>query len=236
MPPPVDSRRLYRDATGRTMSGMTDALPSTPAAAAAQLDDQTVHVWQLGYRRAAGRRSLLRLLAAYLDVDADELSLVQDAHGRPRLDPPHGAALDFNWSHSGDHALVAIARGIAPGIDVERRRARPRALALARRFFDAAEAAALAALPEAARDEAFLSLWTAKEALLKAHGRGIGYGLQRLRLAAPPQPLRLLRFDGEDIDAWQLQPLDLAPELIAALAWRGAPREVRVAPPLADIE
>jgi 4'-phosphopantetheinyl transferase len=227
---------LYRDAPGRTMSGMTDTLPPLPAAAAAQLDDQTVHVWHLGYRRALGRLPLLRILAAYLGVDADELQLTQDAHGRPRLDPRHGTALDFNWSHSGDHALVAIARGIAPGVDVERRRARPRALALARRFFDAAETAALAALPVGARDDAFLTLWTAKEALLKAHGRGIGYGLQRLRVAAPPQPLQLLRFDGEDVGAWQLQRLDLAPELVAALAWRGAPRKVRAATLLADIE
>ena len=233
---PIGARRLYRGAAGRTMRGMTDALPPVPAAAAAQLDDQTVHVWHLGYRRAAGRRPLRRLLAAYLGFDAGVLELTQDAHGRPRLDPRHGAVLDFNWSHSGDHALVAIARGIAPGVDVERRRAQPRALELARRYFDAAEATALAALPEGARDEAFLALWTAKEALLKAHGRGIGYGLQRLRVAAPPQPLRLLRFDGEDIDAWQLQPLHVVPELVAALAWRGAPREVRVAPALADIE
>jgi len=48
---------LYRDATGRTMSGMTDTLPPLPAAAAAQLDDQTVHVWHLGYRRAPGRHA-----------------------------------------------------------------------------------------------------------------------------------------------------------------------------------
>jgi len=193
---------------------------------------------------ALGRRPLVDEVASALFdtvrdmecVDADELQLTQDAHGRPRLDPRHGTALDFNWSHSGDHALVAIARGIAPGVDVERRRARPRALALARRFFDAAETAALAALPVGARDDAFLTLWTAKEALLKAHGRGIGYGLQRLRVAAPPQPLQLLRFDGEDVGAWQLQRLDLAPELVAALAWRGSPRKVRAATLLADIE
>jgi 4'-phosphopantetheinyl transferase len=208
---------------------MTTLPPADPAVAATQLDDHTIHVWQLGYQRGPGRRPLLRLLARYLGVDVDDVRLVEDAHGRPRLDRRHGQVLDFNWSHSGDLALVAVARGIAPGIDVERRRARPRALALARRFFDEAEATALAALPEGARDEAFLALWTAKEAVLKAHGRGIGYGLERLRVAMPPRPLQLLRFEGEDLDAWQLQPLDVAPELIAALAWRGAPREVRAA-------
>ncbi|CAM5288623.1 4'-phosphopantetheinyl transferase superfamily protein [Rhodanobacter lindaniclasticus] len=87
----------------------------------------------------------------------------------------------------------------------------------------------MAALPEGARDEAFLALWTAKEAVLKAHGRGIGYGLQRLRVAVPPQPLRLLRFENEDVDVWQLRPLNVAPESVAALAWRGAARTVRLA-------
>lgn len=211
------------------MHGMTTPLPPDPAAAAAQLDDQTIHVWHLDYQRSAGRRPLLRLLAMYLGVDAGELGLVADTHGRPRLDRRHREVLDFNWSHSGGHALVAIARGIAPGIDIERRRARPHALALARRFFDEAEAAALAALPDGARDDAFLALWTAKEAVLKAHGRGIGYGLQRLHVAVPPRRLQLLRFGNEDPAAWQLQSLDLAPGLIAALAWRGTPREVRSA-------
>lgn len=208
---------------------MSALLPSHPVEAAAHLDDQTIHVWHLDYRRTQGRRPLLRLLADYLRIDIGDVTLGEDAHGRPRLAPSLGEALEFNWSHSGDHAMVAIARGIAPGIDIERRRPQPRALALARRFFDEAEASALAALPEAARDEAFLQLWTAKEAVLKAHGRGIGYGLQRLRVAVSPQQLQLLRFDDEDVDAWRLQPLEVAPELVAALAWRGAPRAIQSA-------
>ncbi|HZX70296.1 MAG TPA: 4'-phosphopantetheinyl transferase superfamily protein, partial [Rhodanobacter sp.] len=154
--------------------------------AAARLGDDAIHVWHLDYRPAQGRGPLLQTLAAYLGVEANQVGLVEGAHGRPRLDPAlfsgHTSALDFNWSHSGHHALIAIARGIAPGIDIERRRPQPRALRLARRFFASDEATALAALPEEARATAFLDLWTAKEALLKAHGRGIGFGLSRVRV------------------------------------------------------
>lgn len=206
---------------------MMETPPWNLVDAAGRLDDDAIHVWHLDYRPVQGRQPLRRTLAAYLGIDPGEVVLDASAHGRPRLDPAHGAALDFNWSHSGHHALIAIARGIAPGIDVERRRPQPRALPIARRFFDDAEAGALAALPDAARDDAFLELWTAKEAVLKAHGRGIGYGLRRLCVEASPAQLRLLRFDDEDVGAWQLQRLAVAPELIAAMAWRGPPRAIR---------
>ena len=196
--------------------------------AAASLDDDAIHVWRLDFQRSQRRAPLLHTLAAYLGIEAGDVVLVEGAHGRPRLDDRHGSRLDFNWSHSGAHALIAVARGIAPGIDVERRRPQPRALPLARRFFGSDEAEALATLPEEARAEAFLELWTAKEALLKAHGRGIGYGLQRLQIESVPAQLRLLRFEDEDIQAWQLQRLAVAPELIAALAWRGPPRTIRL--------
>lgn len=196
--------------------------------AAACLRDDAIHVWYLEYQREQRRQPLLRALAAYLGIDAGEVTLVEGEHGRPRLDDRHGSALDFNWSHSGDHALIAIASGIVPGIDVERRRAQPRALPLARRFFSSDEASALAALPEAQRSTAFLEMWTAKEAVLKAHGRGIGYGLERLHVVGTAEQVRLLRFGDEDIQAWQLQRLAVAPDLIAALAWRGSPRSIEL--------
>ncbi len=203
--------------------------------AAAGLDDGAIHVWSLDYRSAQRRQPLLRTLAAYLGISADEVTLAEGAHGRPQLQSPHDSTLDFNWSHSGDHALIAVARGIAPGIDLERRRPQPRALPIARRFFDSDEAESLAALADDARAAAFLELWTAKEAVLKAHGHGISYGLRRLRILSTPERLRLERFDGEDTAAWQLQRLAVAPGLIAALAWRGPPRAIEMGS-LASVE
>ena len=140
----------------------------------------------------------------------------------------HDSSLGFNWSHSGDQALIAIARGIAPGIDIERLRPRPRSLEIAQRYFSADEAAALAALPLADRDVGFLELWTAKEAVLKALGRGLAFGLDRLSIATVADQLVLQRLAEDDPHAWQLHRLPVGPGLLAALAWRGDVRQLRM--------
>ncbi|EQD33870.1 4'-phosphopantetheinyl transferase [mine drainage metagenome] len=54
-------------------------------------------------------------------------------------------------------------------------------MALAQRHFTAAETDILHSLPEAERLQAFYALWTAKEAVLKAAGVGISYGLDQGR-------------------------------------------------------
>lgn len=89
--------------------------------------------------------------------------------------------LEFNVTHTEGLLGVAVsAPGHAVGLDAELWSRSPKAgaLALARRRFAAAEAAALAALPEGPRRDAeFNALWTLKEAALKATGRGIGGAL-----------------------------------------------------------
>jgi 4'-phosphopantetheinyl transferase len=156
----------------------------TLANLAGHLRDDEIHVWHLAYRREQGRAPLRRVLAAYLGIDADAVTLVDGEHGRPALATSHDQSLGFNWSHSGDQALIALGRHVMPGIDVERRRERPRALEIAQRYFSIDEAATLATLPAVDRSTAFLELWTAKEAVLKALGRGIAFGLHRLSIAS----------------------------------------------------
>ncbi|WP_426661866.1 4'-phosphopantetheinyl transferase family protein [Rhodanobacter aciditrophus] len=186
-----------------------------------------IHVWRLPRPPGRRREPLLALLAAYLGIAPAEVRLVTGEHGRPALDPCLGDALDFNWSHSGEQALVALARGIAPGIDLEQRRTRANALEIAQRFFTAEEAAWLGTLDEAARRAAFLELWTAREAVLKALGRGLAFGLDRLAFRRDASGLVLQRLDGEDPDAWQLHRLEVGGDAFAALAWRGTPRRIR---------
>lgn len=175
------------------------------------------------------------LLAAYLGVMPEALSVTVDVHGRPHL--AASCALDFNWSHSGEHAMVAVARELPElGVDIEQRRERPRVLALAQRFFAEGEHATLRQLPPVRRNEAFLRLWTAKEAVLKAHGRGLAYGLERVEFALDDAGARPLRFHGEvgAAEQWQCRPLAPAAALVGALAWRGKPRRIRRFVPAGD--
>lgn len=199
----------------------------TFAKLAVGLRDDTIHVWQVHYEPTHGRAVLRRVLATYVGVHADDILLTDGEHGRPSLAPSLMPSLGFNWSHSGNHALIAVGKNVVPGIDVERRRDRPRALEIAQRYFTREESDALASLPTEQRHVAFLELWTAKEAVLKAIGRGIAFGLDRLNIVGCADDLALDRLDGDDVTRWQLRRLSLEPDLIGALAWRGEPRHIR---------
>ena len=196
------------------------------AGIAAGLGNDHIHVWRLRYERARQRAPLRALLGIYLGVPPDAVILVESEHGRPELAPSWGQRLQFNWSHSGDTALVVIARDGTPGIDVERLRPRPRAMELAERFFHDEEAAALARLEGQQRERAFLQLWTAKEAVLKAVGRGIAFGLDRLKVTVPPAPPSLIWLDGDDATQWQLRALSPDEGHLASVAWRGPARDL----------
>lgn len=174
--------------------------------------------WRPGARAEDAARTWL---APQLGCAPHAIALSRDAHGRPRL--ASDAGIDVGWSHSGDGLLLAAGRDVVVGIDLERERPRPRALELARRFFDLGEAEWLEAqVDEASRAAAFVRLWCAKEAVLKAHGRGIAFGLHRLAFAERDGALVLARAHPELGDAaqWQLREFVPHPGYRAALAWK----------------
>lgn len=211
-------------------------IEATPEAVP-RLDGDSIHLWRIPYALSQGRAPLRALLASYLDVPVSAVALDDDAKGKPRLKPvpagfPAGPSVPiaFNWSHSGDYALIALARDGALGVDIERLGKNLRALEIAQRFFDPAEAEALAALDDAARERAFIGLWCAKEAVLKAVGEGLSFGLARLAFA-PRNDLdwALQRVDPAlgRAEHWQLAGFDAAPGYRGSLAWQGDMREIR---------
>ena len=179
--------------------------------------------WQwLPWRPGTPAEDAARLwLAPQLHCAPQAIALVRDHYGRPRLQTPADA--DIGWSHSGEGLLLAFGRGATIGIDLEREHPRPRALDLARRFFDLSEAQWLEAqTDEATRAAAFVRLWCAKEAVLKAHGRGLAFGLHRLVFAEDGGRLRLVDTDPVlgDAGLWRLEEFVPHPGYRAALAWR----------------
>jgi 4'-phosphopantetheinyl transferase len=86
-------------------------------------------------------------------------------HGRPFLPKPY--EFDFNISHSGSYIVCAIGEGPL-GIDIEKLKSIN--IQPLKAFFSAAEWADLNTSPEQQTD--VLKLWTKKEAILKADGRG----------------------------------------------------------------
>lgn len=159
-------------------------------------------------------------LGAVLELPAASIELHRDTLGRPRL---AGAlqGFDVSWSHSGDGLLIALGDNVDVGVDLERARPRPRALELAQRFFHATEHDWLRGLPEPDRNEAFLRLWCAKEAVLKAHGRGIAYGLDKFGLADLEGGLAMTHPHAGLGGPWSVHEWAPRSGYRAALAWRG---------------
>lgn len=214
---------------------MSDSVcvPTLAITAPPPLADDEIHLWfcelladELLAARAAAQAFLLRLLAQYLGHEVGGGDLTTGAHGKPLLTT---GRLSFNLSHSGGAAAVALARGVEVGVDLESP-ARPRSVArLARRYFCVSEAQALAALAPDEREAAFLRLWTAKESVLKALGRGLAFGLDRLEfdLTSAVPVLRRIAAEGGDVTLWHVATLPLASPRVGHVAWHGEPRQLR---------
>jgi 4'-phosphopantetheinyl transferase len=183
-------------------------------------------LWERSSSVVADSPVLRALLASYMECAAGDIAIERDQHGKPRL---ADSRLQFNLSHSGGCALVGVSGAWPLGVDLEMPRAPRRALDLARRYFHAGEAAALANLSAARQQLAFLRLWSCKEALLKAQGRGIAFGLHRVvfGLNGDGEVTGLQEIDGQLATAWHIRRLTPVADATAALAWLGPECTVR---------
>lgn len=90
-------------------------------------------------------------------------------------------------SHGRGVVALALSADGPVGVDVEVVRRIPGTpIALARRWFTSIDADWLAGLPASTRSEAFLWLWTQKEAIGKARGTGLRAGGMRQPVRLPP--------------------------------------------------
>jgi 4'-phosphopantetheinyl transferase len=136
--------------------------------------------------RIACRAWLRATLGQLLGLRPSEVPLVRSGSGR--LELASGPRGFFNVSQSDGVIAVAIGdpwQSLYPlqiGIDVEvmARRWSPD---LAAALFGEDELAWLLERPETERDAAFLSLWSLREALLKADGRGLSLDVGEVRFS-----------------------------------------------------
>lgn len=132
-------------------------------------------------RFAVTRAALRCLLGAATGLAPEALVLATGPHGKPCLATADGPF--FNVSHSGSLALIGISRLRPIGVDIERTRDISDMHGIAEAYFSAREHRALVALAPEEQKSAFYTIWTGKEALLKALGTGIGEELRDFSVA-----------------------------------------------------
>lgn len=180
-----------------------------------------------------GRMRLI--LGAYAGIAPDGLVFIVNEFGKPELVDaqavgPHGR-LRFNLSHTKGLTLLAVCLDSDLGVDVEAVRSMSDFEDIAESHFSRREIASLRAVDPSDRQRAFFRCWTRKEALLKAHGRGLSIPLDSfaVSLTAEERPALLEYREGpEETSRWSLFSLDLGREFVAALAIKRADWQIRL--------
>jgi 4'-phosphopantetheinyl transferase len=202
----------------------------------ALLSDEERARWQR-YRAEHGQREYLAThalartaLSHYRPVLPQDWRFTANSYGKPALTPDCG--LRFNLSNTAGLAVCLVADApVEVGVDVEAQARAAQIAEVARKVFSAAERAQLDALSGAAKLDRCLSLWTLKEAYVKARGIGMTLPLRGISFLFGDAGSVRLELDAEledDAARWQYRLLDHAGHRIAYVAEASGPADVEI--------
>jgi len=129
-----------------------------------------------------GARVCLKMLLIKEGIvrNPNEYEIAKDHQGRPQIlslrDSSLLVSLDCSLSHKGEYALAAISRSGKKKLGADIEKVSPKLQKLAARFVHKEDWLMID------QDNAayFPTLWAVKEAVSKAHGKGLGIGFSRL--------------------------------------------------------
>jgi 4'-phosphopantetheinyl transferase len=171
-------------------------------------------------RSVKTRAALRRLLSWRIGVAPDELRLVVNPYGKPSLFGDSG--IEFNVSHSGRFALIALSTTGQVGVDIE----------CCDREVDTEGLIEFVFSPLEHRSgmqttKAFFERWVAKESVLKALGLGISEYLQAVSVLPGKGDAYVVAHERPDwarIKAWSIR---VPRNYVAAVAWKSRATEKR---------
>ena len=174
-----------------------------------------------------------RALSRYSKIPPQEWRFVENAHGKPLIDPGlDSSPLSFSLSHTKGLAVVAVTGGADVGVDVERADRSVDAAGLSSRFFSPEETAALQELSPERLWERFFLYWTLKESYIKARGLGLSLPLDSFSFRLAGEIPFRIGFSGNNPEGpgeWRFALLRPLPQYVAAVGVSSArPDSVRI--------
>lgn len=118
------------------------------------------------------RGYLRRILGEYIGVLPKNIGFKYNHYGKPLLvEYQNIKNIKFNISHSENYCLIAVTNNNEIGVDIEYIKPLDNYTTIADRFFSAKEASYINDLND------FYTVWAQKEAVIKASGKGVSFGL-----------------------------------------------------------
>jgi len=222
-PHQVDVWRICLDLESATIKQLESTLSADESQRAARFrfpNDKRSYIVAHG--------GLREILVRYLLCEPGKLSFSTGEYGKPTLENHN---LEFNLSHSGEFALIAVSQACRIGVDVERHRPDLEHEKIAHRFFSPNEVTELLALPPEKRAPGFFNCWTRKEAYIKAHGLGLSMALDSFDVSLTPNEptfLRATRPNPKEAFRWTLVSLQVGSGYAGAVAVDGQNLEFRL--------
>jgi 4'-phosphopantetheinyl transferase len=177
-------------------------------------------------------------LSAYAQIAPEAWRFEAGKHGKPSIDSASGGqepGLNFNLSNSLGLVVCAVTRGPEIGVDVEPFSRASTIDEVAERFFSARELEQLEPLRGERRRERALTLWTLKEAYMKARGLGMALPTKLFSFvfegAAEGDIGITLEIDpkaGDEPERWQFCTLDHAQHRIALMVESNSAPQIEV--------
>ncbi len=183
---------------------------------------------------------LRRILAQYVENNPGNLEFVYTPAGKPSLSGEHSGKLFFNISHSFGKMLVGITSTGEIGIDIEKINKRRLINKIAERRFAERERYLLESCREDESSRFFCTLWTRKEAVLKAAGTGLLFPIRNIDVSdadngqpafIPPLPSKYHWIDKTE---WHFYDIDTFEGFCAAVAVADPPETIRILRPAMD--
>ncbi|WP_050770651.1 4'-phosphopantetheinyl transferase family protein [Chlorobium ferrooxidans] len=172
--------------------------------------------------------ALLRLVIANrIGLCPSALIISRDSFGKPFLDMDECRGIDLSLSHTKGMVAVALSNAGRVGVDVEEvdHEQVPRS-DLAAYGLSAEERGRLESMGSAERSEAFIELWTAREAVAKADGRGLSLPFSSILIDFSASVAATIEGDDKPSRHWRLWREEPSLRHRLTLAWSGERGEV----------
>ena len=151
------------------------------------------------------RRGILRkLLGEYTGLEPSGIAFQTNPYGKLSL-PSN--PLKFNLSCCQSRVIFAFALEMEIGVDLEQVRPLAELERMVKGWLSPAERAGLLTLAPVSQMNAFFHIWTQKEALLKAHGKGLSMPLQEFSVSNDPNKagqLYSINCGSDDDSHWRM--------------------------------
>jgi 4'-phosphopantetheinyl transferase len=168
-------------------------------------------------------------LSHYHQTSPEAWRFTLNAYGKPAANGDCG--MKFNLSNCPDLVACLISHGAEVGVDVEPKARAMEIAEVAKTVFSPLELEQLEALSESERLDRGVSLWTLKEAYIKARGMGVSLPLKKFSFVFGGADGIQLHLDpclNDESGRWQFCQLDHAEHRVAVMVERTAGPELEV--------